>query len=94
DYPAYSPLLSLQRIISSPNIREQNRLEGHKDWVNRVVFSPDGKTLASASDDKTIKLWNLDTGKEITSFTGDKTLVNSVVFSPDGKTLASVSLAN
>ncbi|MEH2317053.1 AAA-like domain-containing protein, partial [Nostoc sp.] len=67
DYPAYSPLFSLQRILSSTNIREQNLLEGHSDFVNSVIFSPDGKTLASASDDKTIKLWNLDTGKEITT---------------------------
>ncbi|MFN6490524.1 AAA-like domain-containing protein [Nostoc sp. DedQUE03] len=89
DYPAYSPLFSLQRILS--NIREQNRLEGHSDLVRSVVFSPDGKTLASASDDKTIKLWNRDTGKEITTLSGYNDLVMSVVFSPDGKTLASAS---
>ncbi|MBN3944395.1 AAA-like domain-containing protein [Nostoc sp. NMS9] len=91
DYPAYSPLSNLQRILSSTNIREQNRLEGHSDSVNSVVFSPDGKTLASASYDKTIKLWNRDTGKEITTLRGHSDSVNSVVFSPDGKTLASAS---
>lgn len=58
DYPAYSPLFSLQNILL--NIREQNRLEEHSDLVNSVVFSPDGKTLASASADNTIKLWNLN----------------------------------
>ncbi|WP_354666125.1 AAA-like domain-containing protein [Nostoc sp. GT001] len=89
NYPAYSPLFSLQRILS--NIREQNRLEGHSDGVNSVVFSPDGKTLASASDDNTIKLWNRDTGKEISTLRGHSDGVNSVVFSPDGKTLASAS---
>ncbi|MGF2034672.1 MAG: AAA-like domain-containing protein, partial [Nostoc sp. CmiVER01] len=91
DYPAYSPLFSLQRILSSTNIREQNRLEGHSEEVYSVVFSPDGKTLASASRDNTIKLWNLDTGKEISTLTGHSDYVNSVVFSPDGKTLASAS---
>ncbi|MEH2403619.1 AAA-like domain-containing protein, partial [Nostoc sp.] len=91
DYPAYSPLFNLQTILSSTNIREQNRLEGHRDSINSIVFSPDGKTLASASDDKTIKLWNLDTGKEITTLRGHSDSVISVVFSPDGKTLASAS---
>ncbi|WDD32958.1 AAA-like domain-containing protein [Nostoc sp. UHCC 0926] len=94
DYPAYSPLFSLQRILSSTNIREQNRFEGHSEEVFSVVFSPDGKTLASASRDNTIKLWNLDTGKEITTLTGHSSWVNSVVFSPDGKTLASASRDN
>ncbi|MEH2248526.1 WD40 repeat domain-containing protein, partial [Nostoc sp.] len=50
-----------------------------------------GKTLASASGDKTIKLWNLDTHKEITTLRGHSDSVFSIVFSPDGKTLASAS---
>ncbi|OYD86772.1 hypothetical protein CDG77_33170, partial [Nostoc sp. 'Peltigera membranacea cyanobiont' 213] len=89
EYPAYSPLFSLQTILL--NIREQNQLQGHSDGVNSVVFSPDGKTLASASADKTIKLWNRDTGKEISTLSGHSAAVISVVFSPDGKTLASAS---
>jgi len=46
---------------------------------------------ASASDDNTIKLWNVTTGKEISTLTGHQSSVKSVAFSPDGKTLASVS---
>ncbi|WP_038296673.1 AAA-like domain-containing protein, partial [[Scytonema hofmanni] UTEX B 1581] len=87
DYPAYSPLFSLQTILLK--IREQNRLEGHSNSVYSVTFSPDGKTLASASYDKTIKLWNLETKKEITTLNGHSSGVLSVTFSPDGKTLAS-----
>jgi len=90
DYPAYSPVFSLQTILL--NIREKNRLEGHTSAVNSVAFSPDGKTLASASWDNTIKLWNISTGKLISTFIGHTDAVSSVAFSPDGKTLASASL--
>ncbi|MBN3943729.1 caspase family protein, partial [Nostoc sp. NMS9] len=73
------------------NMQEQNRLEGHSNWVYNVVFSPDGKTIASASADKTVKLWNAATGKEIITLKGHSNSVNSVAFSPDGKTIASAS---
>jgi WD40 repeat protein len=51
-------------------------------------FSPDGKTLASASWDKTVKLWNVATGKELKSLTKDQGQIWSVSYAPDGKTLA------
>ncbi len=89
DYPVYSPVLSLQNILL--NIRERNQFQGDQDVVSSVAFSPDGKTLASASTDKTIKLWNVNTGKEISTLTGHESEVIRVAFSPDGKTLASVS---
>ncbi|ALF52903.1 hypothetical protein ACX27_08590 [Nostoc piscinale CENA21] len=59
--------------------------------VTSVAFSPDGKTLASGSHDKTIKIWNVATGQEIRTLNGHSKDVYSVAFSPDGKTLASGS---
>ncbi|MEW6499013.1 MAG: WD40 repeat domain-containing protein, partial [Cyanobacteriota bacterium] len=75
-------------------VRERNRLEGHNKGVISVSYSPDGKTLASASDDNTIKVWNLATGKEIATLQGHREAVISVNYSPDGKTLASASWDN
>ena len=64
---------------------------GHSDAVLSVAFSPDGKTLASGSWDKTIKLWDVKTGKELATLNGHTETVMFVAFSPDGKTLASAS---
>ncbi len=72
-----------------------DRLEAfteHTDWVNAVAFSPDGKTLASCSQDKTIQLWDVESFKHLRTFTGHEDGVNAIVFSPDGKTLASGSI--
>ena len=59
--------------------------------VRSVAFSPDSQLIASGSEDSTIKIWNLSTGKEICTLSGHSDVVRSVTFSPDGQTLASGS---
>ncbi len=64
-------------------------LTGHTGPVDSVVFSPDGSTLASGSDDRTIRLWNANTEQHIRPLTGHTSSVYTVSFNPDGQTLAS-----
>jgi len=66
-------------------------LPGHSSFVNSLAISPDGKILASGSWDKTIKIWNLETGELISTLTGHSDRVNSVAISSDGQMLASGS---
>ena len=73
------------------NVAAPNTLGGHANSVNGVSFSRNGKMLASASDDHTVKLWDTSTGTEIKTLIGHTNWVWGVSFSPDSKMLASAS---
>jgi WD40 repeat protein len=66
-------------------------LTGHTDGVNGCAFSPDGALLATASDDRTIRLWQLPDGTAHAVLTGHASWVIRCAFSPDGSLLASAS---
>lgn len=76
-------------------VRERDRLQGHNDAVQSVSFSPDGTMLASASFDKTVKLWNIEENQKKSIVLQEKfqhgDTVSSVTFSPDSKIIASAS---
>ncbi|MFD9097508.1 hypothetical protein [Streptomyces collinus] len=84
---------TFSRLISIVNAPLATPLLGHTGAVYLTSFSPDGKTLATASYDRTVRLWNVadrshpkPLGKPLT---GHSSWVSSAVFSPDGRTLAS-----
>ncbi|CAD5932100.1 Vegetative incompatibility protein HET-E-1 [Planktothrix agardhii] len=77
--------------ISWQNPTRVATLIGHSSSVYSVALSPDGRTLASGSQDETIKLWDVPSQREIATLTGHSSFVYSVAFSPDGQTLASGS---
>jgi WD40 repeat protein len=64
------------------------RLAGHHTGVNAIAFSPDGSTLATAGLDRSIKLWDVATEKNLTTITREVGWVKALAFSPDSRWLA------
>ena len=91
-----STLLLVAIFFSSKSIAQDyvhyKTLNGHNTMIICIAFSSDGRILASGSLDKTIRLWDVSTGKLLHTLTGHKEEVHSVSFDPDGRILASGSL--
>jgi DNA-binding beta-propeller fold protein YncE len=81
---------ALHRALQAARV--QLTLAGHTDRLFGVAFSPDGTQLATASADRTVKVWDAATSQELRTLAGHAGAVGGVAFSPDGKHLATTSL--
>jgi WD40 repeat protein len=74
-----------QRVLKKP-------LTGHDKNISSIAFSPDGGTLAAGVEDKTIIVWDVESGRSLGTLTGNSEIVSRLLFEHDGETLLSGSL--
>jgi WD40 repeat protein len=86
--PRIVPKFDLPDLPHSVLIRT---LEGHSSRVSDCAFSPDGKLIVSASFDRTLKVWDSETGQLLRTLEDHWSYVNGYAFRPDGKLIASAS---
>ncbi len=101
DFPRYGTSSSDGNTFATISFKEihirdtqtntKHILKGHEDYIGCLAYSPDDKIIVSGSKDQTIRLWDVNTGKNIRTLTGHQSDIISLFFSPDGNTLISVS---
>lgn len=99
DFSKDNSLLALQDYFNGETVTVLNlatkqtigRLEAHPGKVKGLTFSPNGRLLASASDDRVVRVWNAENGSLVWALAGHTKKVGAVVFTPDGKLLVSAS---
>ena len=85
------PVVPEKKALPKDKTPPMMTLKGHKDWIFSVQFSSDGKSLITASRDKTIKVWDLASKKATATLEKNPTDVKTAIFSPDGKLAVSTT---
>jgi WD40 repeat protein len=81
----------LQPVLRPPGTALVRTLEGHSQWVSSVTMTADGRRAVSASADNTLKVWDLETGRQLCTLEGHSDVVNGVAVSADGRRAVSAS---
>ena len=80
--------------VAPPKFAPQRSFKGHSSWITAVAFSANGSELASASWDRSVKMWDLPSGEEMNTVTRKMKEVQTLAFSPDGRWLATENSSN
>jgi WD40 repeat protein len=81
----FTDIAFVAHFVSAPN---HFTYHGHSDYVSAVVWSPDGKRIASASGDCTVQIWNAADGSHVYTYRGYSADVSTLAWSPDGSHIA------
>ena len=85
--------LTAESVVALCKVFDNNKaiLRGHTDCVRSAAYSPDGRSIVSASDDNTVRIWDSNTGECLKVLEGHTNWVRSAAYSPDGRSIVSAS---